>query len=249
MQKSNASCAIATRLQESVRDQIYMDGISPAAEQVGLQPIRADSDFSVGLMHRALFERIAKADVVIADLTTANPHVFYELGVRHAVRPNLTVVVADSNEPIPMDVSLIRFVAYDSVTGMLSESAGKDFRVRLSSVLRDGLINSTRIDSPVFQLLGHLDYRAPFSTGLSATATLSLDALGSPDSPRQPLVFLSYAREDKDDALGSMKNSGAGTLMSGSIGGRYLPERSGSLRSTPRFAGRTLCSSASRKNR
>jgi hypothetical protein len=40
-----------------------------------------------------MFERLILADYAVADLTTANANVFYEVGVRHAVRPYTTVLV------------------------------------------------------------------------------------------------------------------------------------------------------------
>ena len=42
---------------------------------------------------------------MIADLSTLNANVFYELGVRHAQKPNTTVVIAESVlvQKIPFD--------------------------------------------------------------------------------------------------------------------------------------------------
>ena len=38
----------------------------------------------MGFIHKPMFERLMLCPFAIADLTTANPNVFYELGVRQA---------------------------------------------------------------------------------------------------------------------------------------------------------------------
>src|SRR5262245_55676120 len=68
-------------------DQIYEEGILPAVTDAGLQCIRGDREVTGGLIHTAMFARLLIAEFVVADMTTANPNVFYELGVRHAARP------------------------------------------------------------------------------------------------------------------------------------------------------------------
>ena len=59
----------------------------------GMDPIRADEEQVGGIIHKPMFERLVLCDYAVADLTTANANVFYELGVRHAVRPYSTVLL------------------------------------------------------------------------------------------------------------------------------------------------------------
>src|SRR4029077_6839859 len=56
----------------------------------GLLPVRADEEQSGGIIHKPMFERLILCEIAVADLTTANANVFYELGVRHAVKPATT---------------------------------------------------------------------------------------------------------------------------------------------------------------
>jgi hypothetical protein len=72
-------------------DAVYKDLIDPAIEEAGLQPIRADEEMDGGVIHKPMFERLILREFSVADLTTANANVFYELGVHHAVRPWSTV--------------------------------------------------------------------------------------------------------------------------------------------------------------
>jgi hypothetical protein len=60
-----------------------------------------------------MFECLILCEYAVADLTTANANVFYELGVRHAVRPWSTVLIyAESNGRLPFDLSPMRALPY-----------------------------------------------------------------------------------------------------------------------------------------
>ena len=72
-------------------DAVYRDLIGPAMEEAQLEPLRADEEMTGGIIHKPVFERLILCECAVADLTTANANVFYELGIRHAVRPWSTV--------------------------------------------------------------------------------------------------------------------------------------------------------------
>lgn len=86
-------------------DRIYEDAIRPGIEAAGLEPVRADEERTGGIIHRAMFERLLLCDFAVADLTTANANVFYELGVRHAARPSTTLAIFASHQKPPFDVN------------------------------------------------------------------------------------------------------------------------------------------------
>src|SRR3984893_11932669 len=74
-------------------DAVYRDLIMPAIEEAGMEPLRADEEMTGGIIHKPMFERLILCEYAVADLTTANANVFYELGVRHAVRPATTMLL------------------------------------------------------------------------------------------------------------------------------------------------------------
>ena len=76
-------------------NQSYHNLIKPAVEAAGLKCIRADEIVHSGLIDLPMYELLLKADVVVADLSTSNRNAIYELGVRHALRPYTTVVIAE----------------------------------------------------------------------------------------------------------------------------------------------------------
>src|SRR6185295_9378691 len=85
-------------------DRIYDSAIRRAVEQAGLEPIRADEERTGGIIHKAMFERLLLCEYAVADLTCANANVFYELGVRHAVRAATTQVIFGKGHVPPFDV-------------------------------------------------------------------------------------------------------------------------------------------------
>ena len=86
-------------------DKSYQYIIKPAAEEAGLDCKRADEIIHSGLIDVPMYEQLLAADVVIADISTSNANAFYELGVRHALRPYTTITIAEDKMMFPFDVS------------------------------------------------------------------------------------------------------------------------------------------------
>src|SRR5262249_25899252 len=93
-------------------DAVYQKIIKPAIEAAELEPIRADEEIVGGFIHKPMFERLMLCDYAVADLTTANANVFYELGIRHGIRPYSTVTVIGKGTVIPFDVVMVRALSY-----------------------------------------------------------------------------------------------------------------------------------------
>jgi hypothetical protein len=90
----------------------YDDVIAPAIGVAGLEAVRADQE-ALGHILGMMFERIFESPVVIADVSGANPNVFYELGVSHATASKtITVVRSDYSEHIPFDIAPYRVLIY-----------------------------------------------------------------------------------------------------------------------------------------
>jgi O-acetyl-ADP-ribose deacetylase (regulator of RNase III) len=74
-------------------DAIFDSLIQPAAEQAGFDVIRSDREAASGVIMPRMFQAIYSADLVIADVTYQNPNVYYELGVRHALKAQGTLPI------------------------------------------------------------------------------------------------------------------------------------------------------------
>jgi len=92
----------------------YYESIyKPAIEQAGLQPLRADADiFGTGKSMDQIWRGIRSAEVLVAELTSKNPNVFYELGLAHALEKPV-VLVSSNEEDVPFDLRYIRVILYD----------------------------------------------------------------------------------------------------------------------------------------
>jgi len=78
--------------------------IKKAVEDAGLECIRADEVMHAGTIDKPMYELLLEADVVVADLSTSNLNAAYELGVRHALRPHTTIVIAEKQFKFPFDI-------------------------------------------------------------------------------------------------------------------------------------------------
>lgn len=93
----------------------YYDSIfKPAIEQTGLRPVRADADmFGAGKIMDQVWRGIRGARVLVAELTSRNPNVFYELGLAHALGKPV-VLVSSNEQDVPFDLNHIRVIYYDT---------------------------------------------------------------------------------------------------------------------------------------
>lgn len=131
-------------------DLVYAKVIRPAIEASGMEPIRADEEWVGGIIHKPMFERLLLCDYAVADLTLANSNVFYELGIRHAVRPHTTVLVFAEGERLPFDVASDRGIPYRiSAKGRPAQPA-KSIAAITASLAK---AREPVVDSPIYQLL------------------------------------------------------------------------------------------------
>ncbi len=91
----------------------YSKVYEPAIRKAGLRPIRADDEiFGTGKIIDQIWEGINNAKVLVAELTTRNPNVFYELGLAHALKKPVVLVSANETD-VPFDLKHIRVIYYD----------------------------------------------------------------------------------------------------------------------------------------
>jgi hypothetical protein len=132
-------------------DAVYQDVIAPAVDQANFEGIRADEERVGGTIHKPMFERLMLCEYAIADLTIANPNVYYELGIRHAMRPRSTVLLNASGTRLPFDLALVRAIPYNLDDEGKPATAHDDAR-QIAAQL-GALSGVSGPDSPVFQLV------------------------------------------------------------------------------------------------
>jgi hypothetical protein len=134
-------------------DVVYRDFIAPAVADAGLRAVRADEEQVGGIIHKPMYERLILCEYAVADLTTANANVYYELGVRHAFRPWSTVLVFAEGVRLPFDLAPMRGLPYALNAAGVPAQPDRN-RTALVERLRAAQQETT--DSPIFQLLDDL---------------------------------------------------------------------------------------------
>lgn len=77
-----------------------------------LDVIRADEELNPSSISNDIFTKLMHSRFVIADITYPNPNVFYELGIRHAIRPGTILIREKIDFSIPFDISHLRHIEY-----------------------------------------------------------------------------------------------------------------------------------------
>lgn len=91
----------------------YSKIYEPAIEKAGLKAVRADDDiFGTGKIIDQIWSGITSAKVLIAELTSRNPNVYYELGIAHALKKPVVLVCSNEHD-VPFDLKHIRVIYYD----------------------------------------------------------------------------------------------------------------------------------------
>lgn len=129
--------------------------IEPALKNVDLGGGTTGEIIQAGNIREDMFGLIPKADLVVCDITILNANVFYELGIRHALRTKRTVLIRGmpTKDDTPFDILTDRYLVYNL-------QKPEDSVDELTKTLRATLA-SEATDSPVFKMLPNLPEADP----------------------------------------------------------------------------------------
>lgn len=211
--------------------------IKPVVEERGVECIRADEMRFSGSIDMHMYHELLKADVVIADLSTANVNAFYELGIRHALRPFRTIVISEDKLAYPFDLNHIKITSYTHLGDAIDFEEVERFRKKLGEVLTEVLAKEEP-DSPVYTYLERL---VPPSIAEQEERKKAMEeqgapaAAGEPDSGGKALSMIVDEGEDalfRSDFLTAKKMfesamiiGGAGTTNATAVNDSYIVQR------------------------
>lgn len=134
-------------------DRIYYEIIKPAVIESGFECIRGDEVLDSGLIDESMYYGILESDLVVADLTTLNPNAIYELGVRHGVRKNRTIIMMETGDKFFFDLNHNRTLTYTYVRNRkkFTEEAER-VKIRLKAVI-DSIVKENQVDSPLYKFI------------------------------------------------------------------------------------------------
>ncbi len=138
-------------------DKTYSRLIEPAFKAAGVRCFRAIDVNVSGSIDVLMYRWIYEADFVIADLSTMNVNVFYELGVRYAQKPNTTLIMAENGifKKLPFDLSHTIIYGYEHGGDDIPEAEVKRFVPILTGQVNQLLKEppASPGDSPVYTYL------------------------------------------------------------------------------------------------
>lgn len=150
-------------------DKTYHNIIKPAVEALEITCIRADEVKHSGVIDVPMYQYLIGADVVIADLSTYNTNAFYELGVRHALRPYTTIAISEHELKQPFDVNHTVIRKYEHLGKDIGYSEVMRFRQELQAAIKE-ILADPKTDSPVYTYLpGLLPPSLPVNTSTQRT--------------------------------------------------------------------------------
>ncbi len=132
-------------------DRVEGELLGPALTALGISGRTTAEIVEQGNIRADMFQRLLAADLVLADITIHNANVFYELGVRQALRERVTFLLrgrVESGRDVPFDLKTDRYFAYDP-----GDPGAR--RADLVTALGRSLASREK-DSPVYQLLPRL---------------------------------------------------------------------------------------------
>jgi len=91
--------------------EIYKLGIKTACENAGAYCERVDEQIFVESILARIYNQIAKADIVVSDMTNRNPNVFYETGYAHALNKQVILLTQNADD-IPFDLKHYPHIVY-----------------------------------------------------------------------------------------------------------------------------------------
>lgn len=138
-------------------NRVYSELIKPALEGAGLDVFRADEEGRAGDIRTDMFQELLIADLVVADLTLDNPNVWYELGVRHALRARGVVLVCGGRVTTAFDLYTDRKLRYSITNGVPDPATMEQDKKSLTDMVKATMESwHGRKISPVYHLMPNL---------------------------------------------------------------------------------------------
>jgi hypothetical protein len=129
-------------------ERVHGELIGPALKEAGLEGGTTGDIIESGNIREDMFQLIVEADLIVCDITIHNANVFYELGIRHALRRTRTVMIKGqpTADAPPFDLLTDRYMSYPL------DDPGKA-RDALVKVIKGALSSIRSTDSPIFKML------------------------------------------------------------------------------------------------
>ena len=132
-------------------EKVHRELMEPALLATGFTGGTTGQILDSGNIREDMFALILEADLVVCDVTMNNPNVYYELGIRHALRKKRTLLIRGqpTQDATPFDLLTDRYLSYSIPDPGQARDA-------LVAAINASLASERPTDSPVFQMLPSL---------------------------------------------------------------------------------------------
>lgn len=132
-----ANCFVIQRFDKGRFDELFDEVYKPAIEAAGLAAYRVDRDPTVTVPIESIEAEIKRATACLADITTDNPNVWYELGFAQAVnRPVVLVCADDRGDKFPFDIQHRTIIMYKRHSPRDFSRLSEEITTRLRAALK-----------------------------------------------------------------------------------------------------------------
>lgn len=132
------------RTQKVNFDEVFKKYQKSLGKLKNLKIFRVDQSFGADIKTK-MWSMIKFADIVVADLTSYNPNVMYELGVRHSLKDRITILVNDHMLKPPFDINDFCIISSDKIGSEIQKALHnkklKDSPVRKIKLSRRGVFD------------------------------------------------------------------------------------------------------------
>jgi nucleoside 2-deoxyribosyltransferase len=127
---SNGRCCVFQPFDKGPHDKRYTDTVAPAVEAADLIPYRVDRDDGAVIPIETLHDEIKAATVCLADITTRNANVMYELGYAIASGKDVVLICSEAQaDNFPFDIQHRSIIKY-------SQDSASDFAQLKNSITK-----------------------------------------------------------------------------------------------------------------
>jgi hypothetical protein len=132
----NGRCCVFQPFDKGPFDKRYDDVIAPAIGAAGLESYRVDRDDGVVIPFETLHDEIKTATLCLADISTVNPNVMYELGYAIASGKDVIIISSNQAEKFPFDIQHRVVIKYASDSISDFENLMKSITARAKALLQ-----------------------------------------------------------------------------------------------------------------
>src|SRR5438105_711805 len=152
-----STCSVIQPFDQGPFDKRFDDIFQPAISAAGLEAYRVDRDPRVSIPIEEIEAGIRNAEVCLAEITTDNPNVWFELGFAIASQREVVLVCSSERDSrFPFDIQHRSIITYDTESSSDFEALKSRITERLRAILskEQRILQATKL-SPVGPLHPH----------------------------------------------------------------------------------------------